>query len=62
MFGVGSSAMSFTVTPTWQNGVFFVRGEASVVEAFSTTAGFAFGKAGNTTTQVRGLIEGGIFF
>jgi hypothetical protein len=62
LFGPGSSAMSFTVTPTWQNGVFFVRGEASVVEAFSTTAGFAFGKAGNTTTQVRGLIEGGIVF
>lgn len=62
LYGVGSSAMSFTVTPTWQNGVFFVRAEGSVVEAFSTTAGAAFGKAGNSTTQVRGLIEGGIVF
>jgi hypothetical protein len=62
LFGVGSSAMSFTLTPTWQNGIFFVRGEGSVVEAFSTAPGAAFGKAGNTTTQVRALIEGGIVF
>jgi hypothetical protein len=62
LFGVGSSAMSFTMTPTWQNGVYFVRTEGSVVKAFSTTAGSAFGKAGNTTTQLRALIEGGIVF
>jgi hypothetical protein len=62
LFGVGSSAISFTMTPTWQNGVYFVRTEGSVVKAFSTTAGSAFGKAGNTTTQLRALIEGGIVF
>jgi len=62
LYGPGSSAMSFTVTPTWQNGVFFVRGEASYVEAFSTTAGLVFGKSGNSRSQVRGVIEGGILF
>jgi hypothetical protein len=62
LYGPGSSALSFTVTPTWQNGVYFVRADASVVEAFSTTAGAAFGKAGNTTTQGRFVLEGGIVF
>jgi hypothetical protein len=62
LFGVGSSAMSFTVTPTWQNGVYFLRADASVVKAFSTAAGAAFGKAGNTTTQARWVLEGGIVF
>jgi hypothetical protein len=62
LYGPGSSAMSFTVTPTWQDGVYFLRGEASVVKAFSTTTGFAFGKNGNTTSQARWLLEGGIIF
>jgi len=62
LYGPGSSAMSFTVTPTWQNGVWFVRGEASYVEAFSTTAGSVFGKTGSSKNQVRGVIEGGILF
>jgi hypothetical protein len=62
LYGQGSSAMSFTVTPTWQQGVFFVRGDASVVQAFSTTAGFAFGKTGNSKTQARILLETGIVF
>jgi hypothetical protein len=62
LFGVGSSAMSFTVTPTWQDGIYFLRADASVVKAFSTAAGAAFGKAGNTTTQARWVLEGGIVF
>jgi hypothetical protein len=62
LYGPGSSAASFTVTPTWQNGIYFLRGEASVVKAFSTTSGFVFGKAGNATTQARWLLEGGIVF
>ena len=62
LYGPGSSATSFTITPTWQDGIYFLRGEASVVKAFSTTAGFAFGKSGNTTTQARWVLEGGIVF
>jgi hypothetical protein len=62
LYGPGSSAFSFTMTPTWQDGIYFLRGEASVVSAFSTTAGAAFGKAGNTKTQARWQLETGIIF
>jgi len=37
LYGAGSSAGSLTLTPTWQNGIWFVRGEASVVHAFDST-------------------------
>jgi hypothetical protein len=50
------------VTPTYQQGVFFARAEASVVQLFDTTAGAAFGKAGNTKTQGRLVLETGIIF
>ncbi len=62
IYGPGSSAMSFTMTPTWQNGLYFLRGDVSVVHAFSTTPGFAFGPAGNTKTQARFVLETGIMF
>jgi hypothetical protein len=62
LYGSGSSAGSLTLTPTYQIGVWFVRGEGSVVHAFDSTAGFAFGKSGNEKTQLRGLIEAGIVF
>jgi hypothetical protein len=62
LFGPTSSAVSATFTPTWQDGVWFLRGDASIVQAFSTTAGFAFGKAGRTSTQARWVLEGGILF
>jgi hypothetical protein len=61
-YGPGSKAWSLTVTPTWQQGVFFVRPEASFVKATDTTPGSAFGKNGNDTTQARLLIETGIIF
>ncbi len=60
--GPGSDAFSFTLTPTWQLGVGFVRGEASIVKAFSSPLGFAFGKFGNTQTQARFLLEAGVVF
>ncbi len=46
LYGPGSSAMSFTMTPTWQDGIYFLRGDVSVVKAFDTTAGLAFGQTG----------------
>jgi hypothetical protein len=61
-YGPGSSAFSFTLTPTYQEGIYFVRGEGSIVQASSTTTGFAFGKSGNNKTQGRFLIEGGVIF
>jgi hypothetical protein len=61
-YGAGSSALSFTLTPTYQQGVFFARTDFSVVQLFDTAAGSAFGKAGNTKTQGRVVLETGIVF
>jgi hypothetical protein len=60
LYGPGSSAGSLTLTPTWQNGVWFLRGEGSVVHAFDGTG--AFGKDGTAKTQLRGIVETGIVF
>ena len=54
--------MSFTLTPTYQQGVFFARTDFSVVQLFDTAAGSAFGKAGNAKTQGRVVFETGIVF
>ena len=61
-FGPGSSAMSFTLTPTYQRGIFFLRGEASLVDLTSFTKGFGFGGSGKSSTQARLLVETGIVF
>jgi hypothetical protein len=61
-YGPGSSAYSFTLTPTYQQGIFFARLEGSIVGLSGTTAGAAFGKAGTTTTQERILFETGVMF
>ncbi len=60
-YGPGSAAMSFTLTPTFQDGIFFVRGEASVTQLYSITAGLGFG-SGNSRTQARFLVETGVVF
>jgi len=62
IYGPGSNAWSFTITPTYQKGVFFARGELSYVKATSTTAGFAFGPTGTNTSQTRLLVETGVLF
>lgn len=62
MYGVGSNAWSFTVTPTYQYKRFFTRAELSYVQANKTTSGNAFGSLGNDNSQVRGLLEIGILF
>ena len=62
LFGPSSSAWSLTFTPTYQEGIFFMRQEVSYVHANSITPGFAFGKAGNQRGQARLMIEGGIIF
>ena len=61
-YGPGSSAFSFTLTPTYQQGIFFARLEGSIVALSGTTAGAAFGKAGTTTTQERIVFETGVLF
>jgi hypothetical protein len=62
LYGPGSNAGSIAVTPTYQKGAFFTRGEVSFVHTGSSTAGDAFGSHGTDTSQVRGLLEAGFMF
>jgi hypothetical protein len=62
IFGPGSSATSFTVTPTYQKGGFFARTELGYVHASNATAGDVFGKAGTDPSQVRVVGEFGFIF
>jgi hypothetical protein len=62
LYGPGSNAVSFTLTPTWQYKRFFVRPELSYVSAGSTAPTMALGQFGNNTDQFRGLVETGILF
>jgi hypothetical protein len=62
LYGPGSAGTSFTVTPTFQTGGFFVRGDFSFVHAGSYTKGDVFGPLGTSDNQVRGVIETGFLF
>jgi len=62
LYGAGSNAFSFTVTPTFQKGAFFIRADGSVVHARNITPGDAFGELGLNDTQTRGVIEAGFLF
>jgi hypothetical protein len=62
LFGPGSSAWSFTVTPTYQQGIYFARLEGSYVDASSVNSGLGFGKTGTRSTQGRLVFEAGIAF
>ena len=62
LFGQGSGATSFTFTPTYQNGGFFVRGDISFTHAMDLVPGFGFGAAGNDASQFRAMAEVGFIF
>jgi hypothetical protein len=62
LYGPGSSATSFTVTPTFQHGGFFVRGDIAWVHAGDFTKGAAFGPAGLDNNQFRAVGEIGFIF
>jgi hypothetical protein len=62
LYGPGSDAWSLTITPTYQYKQFFVRGEASYVQAESYTYGDTFGHTFRNPSELRGLIETGIIF
>ncbi len=62
LYGAGSGAFSFTLTPTYTLNRFFVRAEGSIVDITDSVPGSGFGRDGNATTQVRGLLEGGVIF
>ena len=62
LYGQGSSAWSFTVTPTYQYKRLFARAEFSFTKANSIVNGLAFGPNGTNTSQARAVLEVGILF
>jgi hypothetical protein len=62
LYGSGSSGTSFTVTPTYQNGGFFLRGDVSWTHASSFEKGYVFGPLGMNNNQTRGVVEVGFMF
>lgn len=62
LYGPGSAATSFTLTPTFQKAGFFVRSDFSWVHASSYTPGDVFGKTGSNANQARAVAEIGFIF
>ena len=70
LYGRGSSAASLTITPTFTFDRVVLRGEYSHVELSDITrgdgvggqTGSGFGRSGDSTTQDRVMVEGGITF
>jgi len=62
LYGKGSDAWSFTLTPTYQWKTLFARADVSYVSAGSTTPGLALGPFGVSTTQTRFMFETGVLF
>jgi hypothetical protein len=62
MYGPGSKATSFTVSPTFQYSGFFGRFDVGVVHAMDFAPGSVFGHAGLNENQVRAVAEIGFIF
>ncbi|PWU11383.1 MAG: porin [Terriglobia bacterium] len=62
MYGPGSKATSITVTPTFQYGGFFVRGDIAYVHVSDFTTGSVFGPSGLKENQTRAVAEIGFVF
>jgi hypothetical protein len=61
-FGAGSTGTTFTVTPTYQKGGMYLRGDLAVVHASDYAPGAVFGKTGMNENQFRGVLEFGFIF
>jgi hypothetical protein len=61
-YGSGAAGTTFTVTPTYQKGGMFVRGDLGFVHASNYTAGDVFGPKGTAADQFRGVLEFGFIF
>jgi hypothetical protein len=61
-FGAGSAGTTFTATPTYQKGGFFVRADLAYVHASNFTTGDVFGKTGADSGQFRTVGEFGFIF
>src|SRR5947207_320220 len=62
MFGPGSAGTSITVTPTFQYGGFFFRGDLSWVHASDYAPAAVFGATGMNNNQPRAVAENGFMF
>ncbi len=62
LYGPASSATSFTLTPTYQHGHWFIRGEWATVTLINALPGDEFGPHGRANMQLRGLLECGFLF
>jgi len=62
LYGPGSGAFAFTVTPTYRKDAFFLRGDLAIVHATNSTPGAVFGPAGLKANQPRGVLEAGFMF
>ena len=62
LYGPGSGAFAFTVTPTYRKDAFFLRGDLAIVHATDSTPGFTFGTSGTSVNQPRGVLEAGFMF
>lgn len=62
IYGPGSAALSGTITPTYQSGGFYIRGELSWVHASSYVPGDVFGSKGTNSDQPRAMAEIGFIF
>lgn len=62
LYGPGSSGTTFTVTPTFQAGGFFARGDIGYVYAGDSTPGYVFGSNGRNDNQFRAVAEIGFIF
>jgi hypothetical protein len=62
MYGPGSAGTSITVTPTFQYGGFFFRGDLAYAHVSDITPGLAFGQGGNLKSQPRAMVEFGFMF
>ncbi len=62
LYGPNSNCWSLTLTPTYQQGIWFGRMDGSYVQANKIIAGDAFGAAGNDKSQGRLMLEAGTLF
>jgi hypothetical protein len=62
LYGPGSSALSYTLTPAYTYERFFLRGDVSFVAISNLAAGEGFGRNGSAATQIRVLVETGFLY
>ncbi len=62
LYGPGSSAFTFTITPTLQYQKYFARVELSMINLYDFAAQQGFGVDQQKQSQLRGLFELGILF